>query len=43
MGFTSDDYKKIAKTKLPENKIIYLAGNSIVVQVLEKIFESLRF
>ncbi len=43
MGFTEDDYKKIKKTKLSEQKIIYLAGNSIVVQVLEKIFESLRF
>ena len=43
MGFTEEDYKKIIKTKLTETKIIYLAGNSIVVQVLEKIFESLRF
>lgn len=43
MGFSDDDYEKIKRTNLPETKIIYLAGNSIVVQVLEKIFESLRF
>ena len=43
MGFTSDDYLKIKRTNLNETKIIYLAGNSIVVNVLEKIFESLKF
>lgn len=43
MGFNESDYKKIKKTNLNETKIIYLAGNSIVVNVLEKIFESLKF
>ena len=43
MGFNESDYKKIKKTNLSETKIIYLAGNSIVVNVLEKIFESLKF
>ncbi len=43
MGFSDVDYELIAETNLPENKIIYLAGNSISIEVLEKIFESLRF
>lgn len=41
MGFKSSDYKKIKKINLSEQKIIYLAGNSIVINVLEKIFDSL--
>lgn len=41
MGFKSVDYQKIKKTNLSEQKIIYLAGNSIVINVLEKIFDSL--
>ena len=44
MGFNDEDYKKIKKTNLiSENKMIYLAGNSISIEVLEKIFESFKF
>ena len=43
MGFTSTDYKRIKKIQLSDQKIIYLAGNSIVIKVLETIFESLIF
>lgn len=43
MGFKSSDYEKIKNINLSEQKIIYLAGNSIVVNVLEKIFDSLIF
>ena len=41
MGFKSSDYQKIKKINLSDQKIIYLAGNSIVINVLEKIFDSL--
>lgn len=44
MGFDIEDYKKLNKWNLISNsKIIYLAGNSIAVQVLENIFRSLKF
>lgn len=43
MGFTDNDFNKIKKTNLNDIKIIYLAGNSIVVNVLEEIFKSLKF
>lgn len=43
MGFTANDFNKIKKTNLNDIKIIYLAGNSIVVNVLEEIFKSLKF
>ena len=41
MGFKSSDYQKIKKINLSDQKIIYLAGNSIVINALEKIFDSL--
>ena len=44
MGFNDQDYFNVAKTKLlSDNKIIYTAGNSIVVSVLEEIFKSFKF
>lgn len=44
MGFSDEDYENVAKTKLlNETKIIYTAGNSIVVSVLEEIFKSFKF
>lgn len=44
MGFEDHDFNNVQKTKLVnEAKQIYLCGNSIPVQVLEKIFESLVF
>ena len=44
MGFEIDDYLKVANNQfLTPNKQIYLCGNSIVVQVLEAIFRSLKF
>lgn len=44
MGFEIEDYKKLNKWKLISNaKTIYLAGNSISVEVLENIFRSLKF
>lgn len=44
MGFKKSDYEKVRKTKLiSDQKMIFLCGNSISVQVLETIFESLRF
>ena len=39
MGFSEEDYEKIAH--LPKSKIYKVAGNSIVVQVLEAIFKEL--
>ncbi|WP_412032100.1 DNA (cytosine-5-)-methyltransferase [Malacoplasma muris] len=44
MGFELDDYIKVKNTGLlSNNKIIFLAGNSIPVQLLEKIFDTLDF
>lgn len=44
MGFDADDYLKIKNTNLvSDNKMIFLAGNSIPIQLLEKIFETLEF
>lgn len=44
MGFTKQDANKIMKTNLvSENKIIFMAGNSISVEVLEHIFKNLIF
>ncbi len=44
MGFSKKDYYNMQKTKLlSDNDIIYLAGNSIPIQILEEIFSSLRF
>lgn len=43
MGFSNSDFKKIKKTNLNDTKIIYLAGNSIVINVLEEIFKRLKF
>lgn len=44
MGFDDNDYYLMKKTKLlTEQNIIFLAGNSIVVQVLEEIFKTLKF
>ncbi|CRH24715.1 Uncharacterised protein [Chlamydia trachomatis] len=42
MGFSSKDVDKILETNLvSENKIIFMAGNSISVEVLEYIFKNL--
>ena len=43
MGFSEKDYQNIKKTNLSETKITYLFGNSIVVNVLEEIYKTLRF
>ncbi len=44
MGFTNDDYKKMIESGLMSNSnIIFLAGNSIPVEVLEAIFERMVF
>lgn len=44
MGFCQKDYLNLKKKNLlTDNKIIFLAGNSISVQVLEKIFSSFVF
>ncbi|MGL4647445.1 MAG: DNA (cytosine-5-)-methyltransferase [Mycoplasmoidaceae bacterium] len=44
MGFTKQDYLRLKKTNLlSDNNIIYLAGNSIPVQLLEVLFRSLKF
>lgn len=44
MGFSDEDFEKVVKTNLlNKNKLIYLMGNSINVQVLESIFKSLVF
>ncbi|MGL5617715.1 MAG: DNA (cytosine-5-)-methyltransferase [Metamycoplasmataceae bacterium] len=44
MGFTNQDFNKVVKTGLVKpNKQIYLAGNSIVVNILEEIFRGLKF
>lgn len=41
MGFTDKDFDKILMKKIPKNILYQLAGNSIVVQLLEAIFEEL--
>lgn len=44
MGFNRDDYKTMKATNLlTDNDIIFLAGNSISINVLEEIFKSLKF
>ncbi|MGL5590903.1 MAG: DNA (cytosine-5-)-methyltransferase, partial [Metamycoplasmataceae bacterium] len=44
MGFSDRDFNKVVKTNLVKpNKQIYLAGNSIVVKILEEIFRGLKF
>lgn len=44
MGFTKNDYLKVAKSKLINNsKMTFLCGNSISVNVLEAIFKTLKF
>lgn len=44
MGFKDSDYDKVVNTKLiSPTRQIYLAGNSIVVKVLEEIFRTLVF
>jgi DNA (cytosine-5)-methyltransferase 1 len=44
MGFTDKDFDKVVKTNLVKpNKQVYLAGNSIVVPILEEIFRTLVF
>lgn len=43
-GFTDEAFDKVVQTKLiTPNKQIYLAGNSIVVPILEEIFRTLVF
>lgn len=39
MGFTDDDFDKVLMRKIPKDKLYLLAGNSIVVPVLEAIFK----
>lgn len=41
MGFTEEDYLKAESTGLPKADLYKLAGNSIVVDVLEKIYQQL--
>ena len=44
MGFSDKDFDKVLKTNLVKpNKQLYLAGNSIVVPILEEIFRTLVF
>lgn len=44
MGFDDNDFDKVKNTNLlSDSKIIYTAGNSIVVNVLEAIFKTLKF
>ena len=44
MGFRKKDFQKVLKTNLiAPSKLIYLAGNSIPVQILEAIFRSFKF
>ena len=44
MGMSASDYKKVSKSGLiTENKLIYLAGNAISINVLEAIFKKLEF
>ena len=42
MGFENKDYQNVLQTKLlNESKMLYICGNSISVEVLEKIFEEI--
>ena len=44
MGFVDDDYHKFKETKwLTDNKIVYLLGNSISIELLEAIFRGIDF
>ena len=44
MGFTDQDFDRVVATNLVKpNKQVYLAGNSIVVKILEEIFRTLVF
>nr|4DKJ_A Chain A, Cytosine-specific methyltransferase [Malacoplasma penetrans HF-2] len=44
MQFDVNDFKKVQSTNLiSENKMIYIAGNSIPVKILEAIFNTLEF
>lgn len=44
MGFSKEDYLSVKNTNLiSENKIIFTAGNSISIEVLESIFKTLVF
>lgn len=41
MGFDDKDFDKVLEKKIPKNRLYALAGNSIVVDVLEAIFKEL--
>ena len=41
MGFSEDDYERVKQLNLSYRKMIKLAGNSIVVPVLEAIFKAM--
>lgn len=41
MGFTDEDFDRVASQDIPKTALFKLPGNSIVVQVLEAIFEEL--
>ena len=41
MGFSDEDFKKAEKVPLSCTQLYKQAGNSIVVNVLERIFENL--
>jgi DNA (cytosine-5)-methyltransferase 1 len=41
MGFSPEDYKKLRAGGIPDGKVAKVAGNSVVVTVLEDIFRSL--
>lgn len=44
MGFKDEDFWNVKKTNLlSDSKIIFTAGNSIVINVLEEIFKTLEF
>ncbi|MCF0218117.1 MAG: DNA cytosine methyltransferase [Malacoplasma sp.] len=44
MGFDNTDYQRVKNTQLlSNNKIIYTAGNSIPICILESIFAALEF
>ena len=41
MGFTSEDVKLLSSNKISNTQLYKMAGNSIVVNVLEDIFKNL--
>lgn len=41
MGFTSEDVKLLSSNKISNTQLYKMAGNSIVVNVLEEIFKNL--